>query len=120
MNYRAEGNILKSKTPEGWQDLYVFPAEIYEVYQYPIGLVIVLGSSDRNVFLVNPSGELIWRIGEATTSALIENGKVTAVPDPFTYLAWNNGRLTAQTQTGFQYEVNSSNGTLTQTGWIKS
>lgn len=120
MNFRIEGNSLKIERSDGWQTLYTCPEKISHAYCFPMGFVIVLDCLDRNVLLVDHSGALIWRIGEATTNAIVEDGKLAAVGDPFTYLKWENGRLTAQTQAGFQYEVNSSTGELTQTGWIKS
>ncbi|MBI2027921.1 MAG: hypothetical protein HYS98_09010 [Deltaproteobacteria bacterium] len=120
MELKGLNKLLKIKKNNAWKVLCELPDKIERFEIISDDKIVVQthqGSGltdDRNIFLVDLSGNVFWQIEKAESPP---DPYHPGRPNPYCGFKYENGRLYAYSQFGFDYEVNLENGKVSLIGF---
>ena len=107
MNIRNKGRFLEIERAGQWTPLAVFDDDVIQYEVLPDTTVIVAtditrDSTNRNIFLIDTSGNVKWQIQEA-------QGR----PNPYSGFEVKKGKVIASSVQGAEYYVDPQTGKIT-------
>lgn len=115
MELRINKNCLEIKNTNDWRVFASLPDEIEGYFILPNHYIVVQtdqGSGkvdDRNIFLFDIHGNLLWQIEKAES---LPDPFWPNRPNPYSGFKWENEKLICFTQGGLNYEADLSSGKI--------